>query len=80
MAVAIGPVGDEERKLCTVREAYERRVGNPEEPTYRKRLASLYCDLVPEDQDRLMTRPQREALERCAEGLPYEIDDSWATD
>ena len=55
--------------------AYERHIGQPDEPTYRQRVAGLFCGL-PGDRDNLMEQQQRRALEGCAEGLPYTVDDT----
>lgn len=62
---------DKESETWGALQAYEKHVGNPEEPMYRKRFARLYCELVPRDSDGIVTPRERAALERCAEGEPY---------
>ncbi len=54
--------------------AYEARVGHTDEPIYRKRLAELYCQQVPAKKERVLTPPQRKALERCAQGEAYTME------
>lgn len=73
IAVSLG-ADDESRRLLWVLEAYEQRLETLAEPTYRRQLALLYCRWVPRARDQLLKLRQRLALERCAEGLPYEVE------
>jgi len=69
------PETDDGRIFHRVLKSYEQQVELPNEPTFRRRLAEVYCRIVPAENERLLTRRQRRALERCAEGEFYAEED-----
>jgi hypothetical protein len=62
---------DEGDAFHRVLRAYEERVDQPGEPIRRTRLASLYCQAIDAEADKLLRPEERRALELCAEGAPY---------
>jgi hypothetical protein len=52
-------------------DGYRSHLGTASEPAYRQALATTYLELVAPSRERLLDRPRREAIERCAQGFPY---------
>jgi hypothetical protein len=75
MDVSVERNTDDGRLFHMALDAYEQHVEKPDEPTRRQQVARLFCGL-PGDRRNLMGPQQRRALEGCAEGLPYRVDDT----
>jgi hypothetical protein len=65
------PQSAEHRAFSAVMQGYRNQVDTADESTYRKALADRYRNLVSSQEETLLSRRQRDALERCADGLPY---------
>jgi hypothetical protein len=57
--------------LSSVLNGYRAHIDGSVEPTYRARLADVYCRLVPSKDERVLSPQQRNALERCVCGDAY---------
>jgi hypothetical protein len=62
---------DEKRVFWRAYTNYQRGVGTRQESLRRAMLCDLYVACVPRDCDRLLSREQRGAIERCAVDQPY---------
>ena len=62
---------DEGGVFHDVLRSYQERVGHPNEPILRARLADLYCRIVCAEDDKLLKPEEHRALELCAQGAAY---------
>jgi len=67
----IDSASDEMVAFRRIMERYRTHLGTAGEPECRQELAAAYLRLVVAPRERLLDRARREALERCAQGMPF---------